>query len=192
MRPLLPLAFLVVAACSKTSSNEMSAPPITSSAPVASSSAPPAASSAPPATPSSDDTMPKPKPSARASASAPPYELPSGAVPPPPKKIRARVGFATINGTPSNELRAAVTKLLDRVRACYAIGLKKDPNLIGKVVVSMPVDMSGHVSDVSDDGSDLPDDAAVGCILRELRAIELSPYDAGSLTARAFFILASG
>jgi hypothetical protein len=51
------------------------------------------------------------------------------------------------------------------MRACYELGLEKNPTLHGRIPVRFVIGRDGEVCQVSDDGSDLPDPEVVKCIL---------------------------
>jgi hypothetical protein len=52
-----------------------------------------------------------------------------------------------------------------RLRDCYEEGLRRDPNLKGRVAVQFVIGRDGGVAFVHDGGSDLPDSATLRCML---------------------------
>jgi hypothetical protein len=49
---------------------------------------------------------------------------------------------------------------------CYENGLRANPSLSGRVAVKFIIDRHGAVSLAADAGSDLPDQAVIGCVVR--------------------------
>ena len=80
---------------------------------------------------------------------------------------RIREGSVTVNGRlPPEVVERIVRQNLGRFRLCYENGLRRDPNLQGRVSVRFAIDSSGSVATTSDGGSDLPDGGVVQCIVR--------------------------
>lgn len=78
---------------------------------------------------------------------------------------------ASSGGTPFNGrlppelVQAIVRKHYDAFRKCYEEGLRRTPDLKGKVVVRFVIGRDGGVDSVRNDGSELPDTSVVQCIL---------------------------
>lgn len=82
-------------------------------------------------------------------------------------KPAIREGAAQISGAlPEEVIRRIVRQSFGRFRLCYENGLRKKPDLQGRITTRFVIDASGAVKTTADGGSDLPDDAVVGCVVR--------------------------
>jgi len=70
----------------------------------------------------------------------------------------------------------------DEFRFCYEKGLAKDAKLKGKVVVRFVIERDGHVDQVTDDGSTLPDKDAVACVFAGYRKLVFPQPEGGIVT----------
>ena len=63
-------------------------------------------------------------------------------------------------------IRRSLLQNHGRVRACYKVGLAKNPKLFGHVKTRLTLETSGNVSKAEDAGSSLLDSAVVDCIVK--------------------------
>src|SRR5262245_48950607 len=101
------------------------------------------------------------------SAPSPPAPSPScdeeKAQPPGPRLRRLAI---TVSGRLAPEhIQRTACERWSKIRACYETGLRKNPNLLGRVGVRFVIDGDGAISHVSDGGSDLPDPWVVDCVV---------------------------
>jgi hypothetical protein len=87
-----------------------------------------------------------------------------------------------VNGRiPAEVIQRIVRQNFGRFRACYDNGRRGLPDLRGRVAVRFIIDRSGSVSMVQDGGSDLPNQAVVGCVVRSFSGLSFpQPEDQGS------------
>jgi hypothetical protein len=85
-----------------------------------------------------------------------------------PKGMRMRVGVTEVAGgrIPAEVIQRIVRQNFGRFRMCYENGLRANPSLSGRVAVKFIIDRHGAVSLAADAGSDLPDQAVIGCVVR--------------------------
>ncbi len=84
-----------------------------------------------------------------------------------PKGVSMRVGETVVNGQiPAEVIQRIVRQNFGRFRMCYEDGLRTNPSIGGRVAVKFIIDRQGAVSLASDGGSDLPDQAVIGCVVR--------------------------
>jgi hypothetical protein len=96
---------------------------------------------------------------------------------------RLREGAITVDGRLSPEIiQRIVRSHFSRFRLCYEDGLRDDPNLEGKVTVKFIIDQSGAVSTTDDDGSDIPDQSVVQCVVREFGNLSFPQPEGGTAT----------
>jgi hypothetical protein len=79
-------------------------------------------------------------------------------------------------------IQDAVRAHYDTFRKCYEQGLGRNANLQGRVSARFVIGRDGSVTNVSNGGSDLPDDAVVSCVLRSFYLIRFPPPDGGIVT----------
>jgi hypothetical protein len=95
----------------------------------------------------------------------------------------ARPGAASVNGRlPPEVIQRIVRQNNGRFRLCYENGLRKNPDLKGRVVVKFVIDRSGAVSTVQDGGSDLPDQGVVSCVVRSFGNLTFPQPEGGIVT----------
>jgi len=76
------------------------------------------------------------------------------------------VGVTQVSGRlPPEVVQRIVRQNYGRFRMCYETGLQKNPNLEGRVAVRFVIGRDGAVANAQNGGSDLPDAAAVSCIV---------------------------
>ncbi|MEJ7729569.1 MAG: AgmX/PglI C-terminal domain-containing protein [Polyangiaceae bacterium] len=104
-----------------------------------------------------------------------------------------RMGSVSVSGRlPAEAIQRTVRLQAGRFRACYARGLRKNPELAGRVATRFLIDRSGAVSHSEDAGSDLPDAEVVACVVRHFRALAFPvPPDAGVVTVVYPFVFRS-
>ena len=69
-----------------------------------------------------------------------------------------------------------------RFRLCYENGMRNNPNLQGRVTVKFVIDRSGAVAMTADGGSDIPDAAVVGCVVRGFSNLSFPQPEGGMVT----------
>ncbi|MBS2016228.1 MAG: hypothetical protein JST00_25320 [Deltaproteobacteria bacterium] len=74
--------------------------------------------------------------------------------------------------------RSSVQGGLGWARTCYEAGLRRDPELAGRVALHLVFAPTGKVLTVVDDGSRIPDRETVNCIVGRFAALELPPLGA--------------
>jgi hypothetical protein len=96
---------------------------------------------------------------------------------------RVREGEITVNGhLPPENIKKIVRLNFPHFRLCYEDGLRDDPNLQGKVTVMFIIDQSGAVSTTADDGSDIPDQNVVECVVRRFGNLSFPQPEGGTVT----------
>jgi hypothetical protein len=99
------------------------------------------------------------------------------------KAPRIREGATTVNGRlPPEVIQRIVRQNFGRFRLCYENGMRNNPNLQGRVTVKFIIDRSGAVSMTADGGSDLPDQAAVQCVVRGFGNLSFPQPEGGMVT----------
>ena len=66
-----------------------------------------------------------------------------------------------------------------RFRMCYEQGLVRNPNLQGRVTTRFIIDNRGAVSHAQSAGSDLPDAAVTGCVVRAFYGLSFPSPESG-------------
>jgi hypothetical protein len=75
-----------------------------------------------------------------------------------------------------------VRQQFGRFRLCYENGLRADPKLRGRMSVRFVIDRAGAVASSKDEGSDLPNKAVVGCVVRSFLNLSLPAPEGGTVT----------
>jgi outer membrane biosynthesis protein TonB len=89
----------------------------------------------------------------------------------------------SVNGRlPPEAIKHVIRSNFGRFRQCYEDGLRRHPKLSGRVQVKFVIDRSGAVASSIDDGSDLPDTAAVACVVRAFGALQFPQPEGGLVT----------
>jgi hypothetical protein len=97
--------------------------------------------------------------------------------------VGMRVGPTTVSGVlPPALIQSTVRKNYDVFRKCYEQGLGRDAKLRGKVTVRFVIGRDGKVSNVINDGSDLPDAVVVACVLKGFHTIVFPAPEGGIVT----------
>lgn len=75
-------------------------------------------------------------------------------------------GETIVSGNiPPEVVQRIVRQNFGRFRSCYESGLRKNPNLGGRITTRFVIDRSGVVSLAQNGGSDLPDSGVVACVV---------------------------
>jgi hypothetical protein len=94
-----------------------------------------------------------------------------------------RQGATQVNGPLATAVIQKVVRLnFERLRVCYADGLRRDPNLQGRVATKFVIDRSGAVSAAADGGSELPDQAVISCVVRAFQSLKFPAPGSGIVT----------
>jgi tetratricopeptide (TPR) repeat protein len=95
----------------------------------------------------------------------------------PPK---VRMGASSVSGRmPPEVIQRIVRQNYGKMRLCYEQGLKRNPNVGGRVSVSFVVGRDGSVNNATNAGSELPDIAVVNCILGAFRGLSFPQPEGG-------------
>ncbi len=101
-----------------------------------------------------------------------------------PKDHGMRAGVTTVErgSLPADVIQRIVRQNYGRFRMCYEQGLKKNPNLQGRVSVSFVIDRTGAVSNAHNGGSDLPDSGVVSCVVGQYYGLSFPAPQDGVVT----------
>ncbi len=72
---------------------------------------------------------------------------------------------------------------------CMRDGLNRDAKLSGRVLLSFTINQQGHVREVADVGSDLPDLGVIDCVAQSFYAMRFPKPDGGHLRLRYSILL---
>jgi hypothetical protein len=132
-----------------------------------------------------DETAPTLWPEAVASGARPAFALA------PPAKVQA--GAMQVSGRlPQEVIQRILKQNFGRFRFCYQNGLRKNPDLAGRVVVKFVIDGSGEVASTADRGSDLPDREVVACVVHSFSTLSFPQPEAGIVTVVYPILFAPG
>lgn len=96
---------------------------------------------------------------------------------------RVRIGaFTTSGALPVEMTNRVVRQSYGRYRLCYEGGLRRNPNLQGRVAGRFTIRPEGSVADVANAGSDLPDAGVVACILKAFSGLAFPASEGGTTT----------
>ncbi len=99
------------------------------------------------------------------------------------KVPRMKEMVTNVNGRiPAEVVQRIVRQNFGRFRLCYEAGLRSNPGLQGRVVTKFVIDRNGGVSNASDGGSDLPDQAVVSCVVRSFGNLSFPTADGQGIT----------
>lgn len=93
---------------------------------------------------------------------------------------------------PAEVIQRVVRQNFGRYRFCYEQGLRQNPNLGGRVAVRFVIGRDGSVSQVSNGGSDLPDQNVVSCIVRSFYGLSFPAPESGIVTVTYPILLQPG
>ncbi len=111
----------------------------------------------------------------------------------PAATATAHEAFARSEAAHGAADRSAVQRIVrenfGRFRSCYEAGLESNPKLAGSVQARFVVNGDGSVSNVTGEGSSLPDPETISCVLRGFAALSFpAPEDGNaSVTYPIFF-----
>jgi hypothetical protein len=103
--------------------------------------------------------------------------------------MKVEVKDVVVAGLDEKAVRAAVEPILGRIRVCYAGGLKRNPNLQGRIAVRLRTNAQGKPSHVENGGSEVPDSAVVACVVKQAATIELPAPTAPEGVTTVSFLL---
>lgn len=85
---------------------------------------------------------------------------------------------------PPEVIQRIVRQNFGRFRLCYETGLRKDPNLTGRISIKFVIDRAGAVDPKSlgNAGSDLPDADVIGCVQRGFGNLSFPQPEGGVVT----------
>ena len=92
------------------------------------------------------------------------------------------LGPRALGRLPPEVIQRAVRVNFTVFRLCFEAGMRRDPNLTGKVVVRFVIGLDGAVTSVTDGGSDLPDQQVVACVVRSFSRVQFPPPNGGTVT----------
>lgn len=100
-----------------------------------------------------------------------------------------RMGATSVSGRlPPSEIQRVMRENFGAFRTCYESGLKKNPDLKGRVALRFVIDRDGHVSHASEDlahtpaDQQMPDEQVKACIVNALRGLEFPQPEGGIVT----------
>lgn len=101
-----------------------------------------------------------------------------------PSAIAPAPASSKVNGRlPPEVIQRTVRARYDVFRRCYEVALGRNAELRGRVVVRFVIGPDGNVTSVIElPETDLPDRAAVACILSEYRGLRFPSPDGGEVT----------
>ena len=146
-------------------------------------------------TPGTDDAGTPPTPddgvdAAAPDAAAPPSDA-SSAEAEAPKVTPADMSAAP--AYPASALYATFSSASARAKliACYLPGKKRDPKLRGKVILKFTINTDGSAKPVANEGSNLPDDAVIDCVIKAVKTMRFQKPLEGTVTIVYPFIFRS-
>ncbi len=99
------------------------------------------------------------------------------------KDIKVRIGTSIVTGRiPAELILRIMRQSYGRFRFCYEVGLRKNPNLSGRIVIRFIIGRDGTVSNVANGGSDIADSNVISCILRSVYNISFPSPESGIVT----------
>jgi hypothetical protein len=102
--------------------------------------------------------------------------------PPPAIPASPSVPAAARGRLPPVVIQRIVRAHVDVFRKCYEDGLRRDPNMRGKVVTRFVIGLDGSVTNRMNDHSSMPDGAVVSCVVRAFGDLHFPPPDGGIVT----------
>ena len=93
-----------------------------------------------------------------------------------------REGTVSVNGRlPPELIKRLIRHAFDRIRLCYATGLRSNPKLAGVVEIRFVIDQTGAVSLAQDHGSTMPDSGVTQCVVRILGSLSFPQPEGGGI-----------
>jgi outer membrane biosynthesis protein TonB len=108
--------------------------------------------------------------------------VPEASAPAPPADFSAPLNY------PAASLKETFAKNAQKFRACYLPGKKRDGKLRGKVIVKFTINTAGRSTFAANEGSNLPDDAVIACVVRLVKSLRYAKPDEGTVTVIYPFI----
>ncbi len=100
-----------------------------------------------------------------------------------PKSIQMRAGSTSSSGRlPPEVIQRTIRQNFGKFRFCYENALRNNPSLSGKVAVRFVINHNGAVNQVGNNGSDLPDAAAVSCVVNSFKNLSFTAPEQGIVT----------
>lgn len=124
---------------------------------------------------------PRPPHLARTDDAARPWKGPRPKVRPGALQVSGRLPPAVIQGV--------LATREDEVRLCYMDALRRTPRVEGRVSIRLVIGSDGAASNLGNGGSDLPDAAAVACVVAALDGLEFPRPAGGIVTVTAPYLL---
>jgi len=107
----------------------------------------------------------------------------------PPRTPRVRVGPTSVSGRlPAEVIQRIVRQNFGRFRLCYEDGLRRNPNLEGRVSVRFAIGRDGNVLSSGLGGSDLPDSQVASCVVAAFYGLGF-PKPEGGIVSVAYPIM---
>lgn len=98
---------------------------------------------------------------------------------------QVRMGSTQVTGKlPPEVVQRIVRQNFGRFRLCYEDGLKRKPDLAGKVEIAFVIDRNGAVEKPVSRGSDLADAKVVECVRRAFLGLSFPQPEQGTVTVR--------
>jgi hypothetical protein len=94
---------------------------------------------------------------------------------------RVHIGPPTVFNYRQDQVLRVVRQRQAAFRDCYQPG-PWNPDLAGRVSVRFVIDPEGHMSNVGNGGSDLPDGVVVSCVVHAFFGLTFPPPDRGIAT----------
>jgi hypothetical protein len=96
---------------------------------------------------------------------------------------QVKVGAQSVSGRlPPEVIQRIVRQNFGEFRKCYEQGLARDANLQGRVQVKFVIGREGNVTNVSDGGSDIPDQAVRDCVFEGVKLLLFPQPEGGIVT----------
>jgi hypothetical protein len=106
-----------------------------------------------------------------------------GAMPKPSDGPAIKTGQANVSGRLAPEvIQRVVRASMGRVKACYEKGLITRPSLQGTVKVRFVIGRDGKVASADSNGSDMPDQTVVSCVVRVVASLSFPEPEGGIVT----------
>lgn len=104
-----------------------------------------------------------------------------------------RQGSVQVNGRlPPEVIQRIVRQNFGRFRLCYENGLRANPSLQGRVATKYIIDRDGSVKTTQDNGSDIPDQNVVQCVVRAFGNLSYPQPEGGIVTVTFPLIFSPG
>jgi hypothetical protein len=108
--------------------------------------------------------------------------LPADARVPRPPDGQSGAATRASGRLPPEVIQMTVRQNYAAFRRCYEQGLRRDPQLRGRVAARFVIDREGKVSNVTNGGSDLPDADVLACVFSEFYKVRFPAPEGGVVT----------